>query len=294
MVANSKPPDEAGRSGPVPDIDDSVGGKAEGDSTMLEHVRPRMPEPAKIESVDALLEPMLRAARAGQPLEPPLLEIVRAFGFESFVYGIATATRPNRDSRSLVWTSLPHAWVQAYEENAYVEVDPRVASVFDRASPYVWDASSIGGCVRSRRFLEHAANYGIRSGVVIGLTDLSGSRVGFGLNSSLSPVSRERRDQITLQLGTFMLLGTRLHDLFMSHVVRRGIPPVQQGKPLSRREKQCLEMAARGMTSADIGIKLGITDRGANFHFGNILSKLAALNRNEAIAKAITLGLIRI
>jgi DNA-binding CsgD family transcriptional regulator len=30
-----------------------------------------------------------------------------------------------------------------------------------------------------------------------------------------------------------------------------------------------------------------------NFHFGNILGKLAALNRNEAIAKAVAAGIIR-
>jgi LuxR family transcriptional activator of bioluminescence operon len=52
-------------------------------------------------------------------------------------------------------------------------------------------------------------------------------------------------------------------------------------------------MAAHGMTSADIGIKLGIVERTANFHFSNILSKLGALNRHEAIAKGMQLGLIR-
>ena len=46
------------------------------------------------------------------------------------------------------------------------------------------------------------------------------------------------------------------------------------------------------MTSADIGIKLGIAERTANFHFANILSKLDALNRHEAIAKGMNLGII--
>lgn len=261
---------------------------------MLESVQPRMPDLARIESVDSLLEPMLRAAVAGEPLEPPLLAIVQAFGFESFVYGIATASRPNRDSQTYVWTSLPATWVQAYEENAYIEVDPRVSAGLQRASPFLWDAAKIPGPPSVRQFLDHAASFGICSGVVVAFNGLDNSRVGFGLNSSISPVGREREEQLTQRLGTLMVLGTRLHDLFMSHVIRRGMPPIQQGKPLSRREKQCLEMAARGLTSADIGIKLGITDRGANFHFGNILSKLAALNRNEAIAKAITQGLINI
>jgi DNA-binding CsgD family transcriptional regulator len=47
------------------------------------------------------------------------------------------------------------------------------------------------------------------------------------------------------------------------------------------------------MTSADIGIKLGIAERTANFHFGNILTKLDALNRHEAIAKGMKRGIIQ-
>jgi DNA-binding CsgD family transcriptional regulator len=261
---------------------------------MLGQVRPRAPAANEIESIDSLLEPMLQAARAGDPLEPPLLEIARSFGFESFVYGISTASRPDRDSRSYVWTSLPSAWVQAYEENAYVEVDPRVRAVFDRASPFLWDAAAIAGPPRVRRFLAHAAEYGIRSGVVVAFNGLDQSRIGFGLNSSVSPVSPARRVEIEGQLGKLMILGTRLHDLFLSQVVDRGVPPIQQGKPLSRRERQCLGMAARGLASADIGIKLGITERGVNFHMANALTKLSALNRGEAIAKAITLGIVRL
>ena len=45
------------------------------------------------------------------------------------------------------------------------------------------------------------------------------------------------------------------------------------------------------MTSIDIGEKLGIAERTVNFHFGNILSKLGALNRHEAIAIAVRRGL---
>jgi DNA-binding CsgD family transcriptional regulator len=79
----------------------------------------------------------------------------------------------------------------------------------------------------------------------------------------------------------------------MAHFINRGVPPTQQGAPMSPRERQCLELAARGMTSGDIGIKLGITCRTVNFHFGNILSKLGVLNRNEAIAKAVSQGMIQ-
>jgi DNA-binding CsgD family transcriptional regulator len=62
---------------------------------------------------------------------------------------------------------------------------------------------------------------------------------------------------------------------------------------LTERESECLALAANGMTSGDISVKLGISERTANFHFGNIISKLQVLNRGEAIARAVALGLYR-
>lgn len=61
---------------------------------------------------------------------------------------------------------------------------------------------------------------------------------------------------------------------------------------LSDRERQCLTMAARGLTSDDMAYKLGITERTVRFHFSSIRSKLGAANRQEAVAKAIKGGLI--
>ncbi|MEP7205712.1 MAG: helix-turn-helix transcriptional regulator, partial [Casimicrobiaceae bacterium] len=81
-------------------------------------------------------------------------------------------------------------------------------------------------------------------------------------------------------------------DIFMTNFVHKGVPPIHRGLPLSPRERQCLTMAAKGLTSSDIGLKLGITERTANFHFSNILSKLDVLNRHEAIAKAVATGAI--
>jgi DNA-binding CsgD family transcriptional regulator len=260
---------------------------------MLKEVRPKIPDLSEIECADSLLAPMLKAAGEGKRLEPALLEIIRTLGFESFIFAIATEPRPNRDSRVYIWTSLPRPWVEAYERNAYIEIDPRISASYGRTSPLLWDSASIDGDARARQFLMHAAEYGIRSGVVIGVCNTSGCRVGLGLNSPISPVPIERHQEISRNVGTMMLLASRLADLFMAHFVNRGVPPMQQGAPLSARERQCVGLAARGMTSGDIGIKLSITCRTVNFHFGNILSKLGVLNRNEAIAKAVSQGLIQ-
>ena len=62
---------------------------------------------------------------------------------------------------------------------------------------------------------------------------------------------------------------------------------------LTAQELSCLELSANGQTSADIGLKLGIKPRTVNFHFSKILRKLNAMNRQEAIAKAMSANLIK-
>jgi DNA-binding CsgD family transcriptional regulator len=259
---------------------------------MLQNITPGKPRLDQAISCSSMLQPLIAAAEAGEPLEPAMVSIIHGFGFESCGFAITTDPQPNQDSRSYVWTTTPREWIAEYDKNAYVEIDPRMALSFGRTTPVIWDAATIGGDARARKFLARAAAYGIRSGVAVSFTDARRHRIGASFNSSLSPVSASRHREIVDRLGDLMVLTAGIHDLFLSQVVMRGLPPAQRGAPLSRRERQCLQMAAHGMTSGDIGIKLGITERTANFHFSNILSKLDALNRHEAIAKAIRIGAI--
>jgi LuxR family quorum-sensing system transcriptional regulator SolR len=46
------------------------------------------------------------------------------------------------------------------------------------------------------------------------------------------------------------------------------------------------------LTSLKIGASLGIGERTVHQHFSNLLGKLGATNRHEAIAKATAAGLI--
>ena len=260
---------------------------------MLQHIKPGKANPEEANCLDLTIQPLLAAASAGESLEPAMQSIVRSFGFDSFVYAVTTVAQPNRDSRSYTWTTLPREWVALYDKNAYVEIDPRITETLGRTAPLVWDAATIKGDRSVRDFLDHAAQYGIRSGVTMSFNDSAHGRVGVGFNSSISPVDERRQKAIAEQLGTLMIFSARFLDIFMSKVISRGLPQAHQAMPLSRRELQCLQMAAHGMTSADIGIKLDIAERTANYHFSNILSKLGALNRPEAIARGMQRGLIR-
>lgn len=261
---------------------------------MLSVIDPGAPAEISGYVVNEHIARLSKAALKRQPLQPVMESIVMALGFDSFVYGMSADPTPTRrDSRSFVWTTLPREWVRLYGERGYIEVDPRVTQTYHRNVPLVWDAADFRNDPRCRDFLADAARFGICSGVAMSFRDPDHGRVGVGFNSRISPVPEERRQCVAKLLGELVLLGMSFHDFFMAHLVDYEPSLAIRALPLSLRESQCLEMAANGMTSEDIAIKLGIKPRTANFHFGNIVDKLGVLNRKEAIAMGIARGLIR-
>ena len=253
-------------------------------------------EPAAISGyvVNEHIARLSKAALKRQPLQPVMESIVTELGFDSFMYGMSADPNPTRrDTRSYVWTTLPREWVMLYGERGYIEVDPRVTRTYNRNVPLVWDAAEFSDDPLCRDFLRDAARYGVCSGVAVSFRDPDHGRVLVAVNSRITPVDEARREFVARQLGEIVLLAMSFHDFFMAHLVDYEPSLMVRVAPLSPREAQCLEMAANGMTSVDIAIKLGIKPRTANFHFGKIVSKLGVLNRKEAIAMGIARGLIR-
>src|SRR5438552_6070025 len=90
-------------------------------------------------------------------------------GFDSFVFGIvANDRRPDSDSRAYILTNQSDAWVRAYEEHAYIEIDPR-ADLAGEPGYTFWEARHFEPNPRYRVFLAEAARHGIQSGLVVGL-----------------------------------------------------------------------------------------------------------------------------
>lgn len=61
---------------------------------------------------------------------------------------------------------------------------------------------------------------------------------------------------------------------------------------LSARELEVLQLMARGHTNRDIALSLKIEERTVRFHVGNILEKLQARSRTEAVYHAFRNGWI--
>jgi DNA-binding CsgD family transcriptional regulator len=233
------------------------------------------------------------AAEAGQPLEPALHVILETFGFDGFMFSMSPNPRIDHESQIYAFTTSPSEWVVRYDEKAYVEIDPRILKTRDNPIPMIWDSrSERGKDNRTEAFLDDAAKHGVASGFAFEFRDSRYVRGLMSLSSANPVIDDNRRDAITGNLGEILLLGTYFHEIFRRGVVGQGFPSPIRGAPLSKRQRECLELAARGLTTEDIAIKLNIAVRTAQFHFDCIRSKLGAANRQEAVARGIAQGII--
>jgi NarL family two-component system response regulator YdfI len=63
-------------------------------------------------------------------------------------------------------------------------------------------------------------------------------------------------------------------------------------EPLTKREREVLQMLASGLANKEIAARLAISDHTAKFHVASILGKLGAATRTEAVATGIRRGLV--
>lgn len=97
-----------------------------------------------------------------------------------------------------------------------------------------------------------------------------------------------------LETGSEVVLDMHLRAAqVMVDILAADEKKVQPAETLNEREIACLQMAGDGCISDAIAEKLGLSVHTVNAYLGTATTKLDAVNRIQAIAKAIRLGYIR-
>lgn len=243
--------------------------------------------------VPPFLDSLVAAASRGESLVPYIQSIVSSFGFDSFEYGVSTMPHADKDSLAYIYSTIPD-WSIRYDKMGYIEADPRMFLTCTSAVPLIWDQSNIRRFgPQVTRFLDDALAHGLASGVSFMWHGPYGTGMAVGLNSRIPFNDEIRVKSITRNLPDIVMFGHYFHEVFVLPALSVGKEPPTPFKRLSRRERQCLDLAARGMTTRDISTKLDITSRTVQFHFTRIYDKLGAANRHEAIARAVQTGIVR-
>ncbi|CAN7595809.1 response regulator transcription factor [Mesorhizobium sp. LjNodule214] len=97
--------------------------------------------------------------------------------------------------------------------------------------------------------------------------------------------------EIALPQDTLYEIHARSFTLFAA-VARMRPSDAGRMRAISKRELECLKLTANGNTSEEIAKLLKLSVHTANQYLTQSTQKLNAVNRNQAVAKALRLGLI--
>ena len=187
----------------------------------------------------------------------------------------------------LVLTYDPN-WIKRYKEKDYFKIDPVVISGANGFLPLDWSELDRDNGVAEKFFAE-AERYDVgRQGITLPIRGACGERALFTITANMSAQEWEARR--VSYMKEFQLIAHYMHNRIVElsgH--REGVP-----KPtLSGREMTCISSVARGATVKQIAADQQISDRAVRLYLTSACAKLACSNVHQAIAKMVTLEMLR-
>lgn len=210
-------------------------------------------------------------------------------GFDYFIYGTRIPTSFVKPHIFII-SSYPQAWRERYVVQGYLRIDPTVTHCANHFLPLTWDR--IGPLEEEdeavRNFMAESRDFGLKNGVSFPIHTPQGE---FAMLSMALGEGKERSHSLILHAIPYVqLISLHIHE-----AVRRAVNIVNApfGFPrLSEREKECLLWIAEGKTSWETSMIIGISERTVIFHLQNVTEKLKVTNRQQAVARAVSVGLI--
>jgi LuxR family transcriptional activator of bioluminescence operon len=213
--------------------------------------------------------------------------IARQMGFEHFLYGVQVNTSLTRPYRFIL-SCYPEAWRKHYDEEGYANIDPTVSHCAKTSIPIIWKNEIFKGR-KEARVRSEAKDCGLVSGASFSVHGGCGEAAMLSLSTSRE--SREAQDDILAVMGKAQLLTCYLHEAVQRIVLSKGPVPLKKIN-LTEREKECLLWAAEGKTGWEIANIVSISERTVTFHLQNAAQKMGVVNRQQAISRALSMGLI--
>jgi DNA-binding CsgD family transcriptional regulator len=180
--------------------------------------------------------------------------------------------------------SMPKGWISEYMSKNYLQKDAIVKENFISYKAQYWSDSK-KRLDYSREIDSLCNDFGMREGYTHGSRLLATGKYGSKFCFSSPSMKYDKRTIAILDIVT-----PHLH-LALSHLFNNKTAD-NNSVNLTVREKEVLNWLKQGKTSWDISVILGISERTVNYHIYNIMEKLGATNRPQAVAVATRLGLI--
>jgi len=211
------------------------------------------------------------------------------FGYEKVLLAIfPDCNSPMEAEYAFLLSNYSADWRKNYDEKKLGHVDPTVSHCLMKSTPLIW-TPGIFAAEKQRNMYEEACAYGLKSGVTL---PIHGARGEFGIlcfASDIDPTQYFHR-RVTHSLAEISCFRDYIFESSFKFI--KNISPTNEHIRITNRELECLKWSASGKNSWEIGELLNCTEATVNFHFSNIRRKFDTKSRQQAIVRAIRLGII--
>lgn len=216
-----------------------------------------------------------------------LQEAIEALGFRYFACCPRVDPLHAPPRTVMMIHNYPAAWVQHFSEERLYEIDPVLRHAESDPRPFFWDSLLRGQpmTVAQRKMLADASSFGIAHGFTAPLPQ-SWSPGTLRVSCSLVPDAR------VVQHLNFFMVKVMTSELYAVLSCSRARGRDRQTVEFSRRERQCLILAAQGKDDWAIGRLLGLSPETVHFYFKRLMQRLGVTTRIQAIVWALETGQI--
>ena len=211
------------------------------------------------------------------------------FEFDRFLYGARIPTSFVKPHFIFI-SGYPSEWRARYTAKGYMTIDPTVTHCATHLTPISWDQvePQEDQNEQIRRFMGEAREFGLNSGISFPIHSAQGEFAMLNLASDENQA--QAKSSILEAMPYASLFSAYLHEAVHRVFEHQALP--LNRVHLTDREKECLLWAAEGKTSWETSHILGVSERTVVFHLQNAADKLKVVKRQQAVARAVSLGLI--
>jgi DNA-binding CsgD family transcriptional regulator len=227
------------------------------------------------------------AARTPAELTEALQRAFALFGFDYFRVVEAISDGEARALRYVVGR-VDLQWETLYAEERLARQDPRLRRALISSEPFFLSEVLAGADVQASEqiMLTRAQQFGISESYVLPHRDADNRRFAVVLIGPGRKIDGIYRVAVHTLSWAFLLAAMKIEAALDGGAESADRPT------LTIRQLQCLEWSRRGKSSADIGKILGLSPRTVDEHCAAACKALDVRTRMQAVAKAISLGLL--
>ena len=215
-----------------------------------------------------------------------LFKVAGSLGFDHVMYAVVHSRHAQYEN-AFVQTNYASEWRERYDAERFAYVDPTVGHCLISNLPIVWEPEAFatsGG----RILYEEACAYGMRTGVTLPIHGPNGEVGLLSLASDAAPGAKFAR-----QVAHGMANLTLVRDYAFAASMPFAHPTGGEEVPrLTRRELEVLNWVMAGKSSWEISMITRCSEATVNFHLANVRQKFNVNTRQQAVVKAIALGLL--